>query len=451
MVQLARKNFKYYLKQYAVFLVTLVVNAWIFFSYMILCDLPVLLAIKTSPTYRFLLQASQWLVLVFEAMFLLYSVGYFLQKREREFGMYLLLGMKHSEIGRVLLLEQVGMGSCASVAGLLLSLVTAGSVERILARIFPGFPVSGSLPAAGQFLSGLLIYLLVFLTVSALGYRRVAKKTIAELFLAEDLSEKNPVVSRIRGAGSFLLLMTGYILIFRVKDSTNLYMLPTGFGLVVAGTFAVCRQGISLITDRMRRAPGMAVRLPGFISTVNIRHQIRKNSDSWSVISLLIASAAGMAILMSILYRVIESVGGMPELASDPAGRAYISSFALLLTLAVLLGINFIADVGSMMYFKTLAGILQHRNQYKVLYCLGAKRRELTKILLRECGILFAVPFIFGFLHAAMFTCYLNRIHLLNTAMPLFISLGGFAGIYGIYFYTAYRAAQRGLRRTLPL
>ncbi|MBA5760494.1 FtsX-like permease family protein, partial [Escherichia coli] len=62
--------------------------------------------------------SSSVILLIFVAIFILYSNNFFTRKRKKEIGLYSLLGLRKKEIGRMLFYENFIMGLGALIIGI---------------------------------------------------------------------------------------------------------------------------------------------------------------------------------------------------------------------------------------------------------------------------------------------------------------------------------------------
>ena len=98
-----RKNKKLYLP-YLLTCVGMVMMEYILLS---LSYAPALRAIKGGAQLQFLLSLGKFVVGVFAALFLLYTNSFLIRRRNKEFGLYNVLGMDKSALGWVIFWENI--------------------------------------------------------------------------------------------------------------------------------------------------------------------------------------------------------------------------------------------------------------------------------------------------------------------------------------------------------
>ncbi|MFD2880189.1 FtsX-like permease family protein [Paenibacillus rhizoplanae] len=69
------------------------------------------------------LSVSKWVIYVFSFFFVLYSMSAFLQSRKREFGLMMMHGMTVRQLRRMIFLENMIVGSGATLSGIGLGVI----------------------------------------------------------------------------------------------------------------------------------------------------------------------------------------------------------------------------------------------------------------------------------------------------------------------------------------
>lgn len=79
------------------------------------------------------LESMNYIVVIFSALFILYANSTFLRARKKEFGLLTLIGGTKSQLGRMIILEQLMLGSIAIVVGIGLGMLCSklfSSIKR---------------------------------------------------------------------------------------------------------------------------------------------------------------------------------------------------------------------------------------------------------------------------------------------------------------------------------
>ncbi|MBU3877258.1 ABC transporter permease [Faecalicatena sp. AGMB00832] len=175
-----------------------------------------------------------------------YMNRFMLEKRSKELGTYMLLGISNRKISRLVLFENVIMGAAALLAGLVVGSFLYQILNMIIKNIFEvKYSVQTEFSLQAFLLT--LLYVVLIYAFSVLRMRRRLKKVkIYDLIYAEKQNE-TAVISKKKGhlvwSGlSFLALLLGcgcLYTIFNWIELLNPLLLIAGLALLIAGLYGV--------------------------------------------------------------------------------------------------------------------------------------------------------------------------------------------------------------------
>lgn len=138
---LAIKNVKKSFKDYAVYFFTLIVGISIFYMFNSIESQTLMLEL-TNTKHEMLETMSQVLsiISVFVAFILafliIYASGFLMKRRKKEFGIYMLLGMKKRKISRIILAETLLVGIISLIVGLVIGIGLSQLMSVVVANMF---------------------------------------------------------------------------------------------------------------------------------------------------------------------------------------------------------------------------------------------------------------------------------------------------------------------------
>ena len=138
---LAIKNVKKSFKDYAVYFFTLIVGVSIFYMFNSIESQTLMLEL-TNTKHEMLETMSQVLsiISVFVAFILafliIYASGFLMKRRKKEFGIYMLLGMKKRKISRIILAETLLVGIISLIVGLVIGIGLSQLMSVVVANMF---------------------------------------------------------------------------------------------------------------------------------------------------------------------------------------------------------------------------------------------------------------------------------------------------------------------------
>ena len=139
--KLSLKNIKRSIKDYAIYFFTLVLGVAIFYVFNAIDSQTVMLDI-TSSTYEIIKLMTNILsgVSVFVSFILgfliIYASRFLIKRRNKEFGIYLTLGMGKRKISSILLLETLFIGLISLFIGLGLGIILSQLMSMLVANMF---------------------------------------------------------------------------------------------------------------------------------------------------------------------------------------------------------------------------------------------------------------------------------------------------------------------------
>ncbi len=440
--KLAIRNIRHYIRSYIVYLITVSFSSWAFCTFTALSGSSYMDQMKEeSKVFGMCFEMGSWILLAFTAIFVWYSTDFFFQQRKQEFGMYMLMGIKRRSISYLLIVETVIIGMAAVCTGMLASFATSLPVQKA-ASAFIGhdFGAKIIIPVSDACLM-LLKYLMVFVIFSVLNCISMKRSSLVDLFKAKNIQEKPFRSSMLKMTAAFIILASGFVMIFNAKGADTMYLLPVGLGAVIAGTFIAFLQETAGIAERLRSSELCASNLSNRVNVTGTIHRLRRNASSWASISLLIAASVSLMILVCSIYQSTLELRDLPEEAEQGIEEV-IAIYKVLLMVIMTVGAALISSTGSIIYFRTISDLREDRSSMWVLHCIGADRRELNGIIRKKVGIMFMTPLASGIMYSMLFAVYVSKRNLMSGIQPVLISVTVYALIYLVYYLMSARQGR---------
>lgn len=292
---LAKKNIQGNFRNYLVYFVSMVFSIVIYFTFVSLqYNERIQESILLSGTMNFLFMASSLLLLLFVAVFILYSNSFFTRNRKREVGLYSMLGLRKKTIGKMLFYENLLMGIMALVVGIIFGTLLSKLFAMILVKLMGSsaeIDFGISIGAIGQ---TVLVFMIIIVITSIQGYRLIYRFKLIELFHAEKKGEQEPKVSIASTVLGLLLLAVSYWLILRSfpDELTEGYIfINYGIALVllVIGTHLFFRSVIISLLKLYKQNKTRYYKGTNLIGTSQLLHRIQGNARTFTMIALLSA------------------------------------------------------------------------------------------------------------------------------------------------------------------
>ncbi len=450
LAKLAIKNIRYYAGNYIVYLITVCFLSWAYYTFISLSNGSYMQILQMNKVYRSCFGIGAWTLLIFTAIFIWFSTDFFFQQRKQEFGMYIMLGIKKNKVSALLCIETVILGMISTTVGIIAGVVTASPVQKLLALILnenADGTISAMLPAS-ELAFMFLKFFCVFALFSALNCVSIRRSELIDLFHAKYLQEQPLKTSMPRTAPGIVLLLAGYVMIFQVKDGSNVHLLPIGLGCVTLGTVILFMLGTGHFAGIIRKSRHCASNISSRVNITAMLHCVRRNTGAWATIALLIGTSVSTFILAYGMYQPMKTAAD--ELGSD--GAEILNMTKVLIIVLLLVGIALLASTGSILYFRALSEMQDNRKNYRVLFCIGAGKQDLKQTIRKQSLTMFLLPFGAGILHSLVFSLYIQQRNLLHSFIPVIASIAVYAVIYMLYYIISikqgYRLAGEACRQT---
>ena len=139
--KLSFKNMRKTIKDFAIYFLTLALGVAIFYMFNSLDSQEAMLQVSNSTRELIKLMVTMLgFVSVFVAIILglliVYANNFLINRRKREFGTYMLLGMSKSQISRILLIETILVGIISLVVGLIIGVFASQFMSILVGKLF---------------------------------------------------------------------------------------------------------------------------------------------------------------------------------------------------------------------------------------------------------------------------------------------------------------------------
>lgn len=238
-------------------------------------------------------QLSSVMLIIFVAIFIIYSNGFFTRKRKKEIGLYSLLGIRKKEIGKMLFYENMLMGLLSLVIGIVIgSLLSKSFLQLLVSMMELGVNVHFEVPI-GAVIDTAVIFCFIILYTSFKGYRVIYRFKLIELFRADNEGEKMPRGSKIVAIISVLLMGIGYTLsITGLKHANGDNFMPLALSILlttVLGTYLFFMFFTVFVLKRVRNKKSKFYNGMQIVTTSQLLYRIKGNAKSLATIAVLSA------------------------------------------------------------------------------------------------------------------------------------------------------------------
>lgn len=228
--KLSLKNIRKSIKDYAIYFFTLILGVAIFYVFNAIDDQTVMLNVSKSTAdiiklLTNILSGVSVFVSFILAFLIIYASRFLIKRRNKEFGIYLTLGMSKRKISLILFFETLIIGIFSLVVGIGVGTLLSQFMSVIIANMFEAKLTKFTfIFSSGACLKTLLYFGIMYFVVMIFNTINISKCKLIDLIHSSKKSEKiklkNPVICTI----IFILscIMLGYAYYLVVGDTSTL-------------------------------------------------------------------------------------------------------------------------------------------------------------------------------------------------------------------------------------
>ena len=237
--KLSLKNIKKSLKDYAIYFFTLILGVAIFYVFNAIDSQTVMLNVSNS-TYDIIklmttiLSGVSVFVSFILAFLIIYASRFLIKRRNKEFAIYLSLGMSKKKISFILLVETLIIGFLSLGVGLVLGFILSQLMSVLVANMFAADMTNFQFVFSSSAAVKTLIYFsIMYLIVMIFNTVSISKCKLIDLLQAnkkmEQIKFKNPVLSVIVFLGACITLGFAY---YMVTGGIEKYLQNVSYALI---------------------------------------------------------------------------------------------------------------------------------------------------------------------------------------------------------------------------
>lgn len=298
-VQSIRKNRRLYFP----YLLTCTGMVMMFYIIHYLAAMPLLMSMSGGRTTGQMLGLGTWIVALFAVIFLFYTNSFLMRRRQKEFGLYNILGMGKGNLSLLLLWEIVFLFIASLGAGLLGGIALSKLAELGLMRVIRGeitydFTINPEVIA-----DTVTLFAVIFLLIFLKGLIQLWRLSTVSLLKSENTGEKPPRANYLLGFGGIVLLAAAYYMAVSIQSPLSaLTFFFIAVGMVILATFLVFVSGSVMLCRLLQKNKGYYYKKNHFVSVSSMAYRMRRNGAGLASICILSTMVLVMLLGSGSLY-----------------------------------------------------------------------------------------------------------------------------------------------------
>ena len=287
--RLAKQNIRNNKSTYIPYMITCIFCIAMIYMMEFLRDCPTLdQAVRQADEVRMIVFTGEIVVEIFCIIFLIYSNSFLMKRRQKEIGLYNILGLERNHIGIVMFLETI-ITSIGSLAGGIATGIIGSKLALLLLLKLLHIPsVLGFYISVKGIFTCLFMFGIVFLMILFLNLAKIHLSRPVELLRGNNTGEKEPAAKWLMALIGFICLGAGYYLAVTTESpikAITIFLLAVI--LVMAGTYLLFTAGSIVILKFLRLRKSFYYRTGNFISISGMLYRMKQNAIGLASICIL--------------------------------------------------------------------------------------------------------------------------------------------------------------------
>ena len=263
---------------------------------------PALRMMRGGGQMEFILSLGKLVVAVFAGLFLLYTNSFLIRRRNKEFGLYNVLGMDKNALSWVIFWENLIAASVGLGFGLLLGIGFYKLAELALLNLIHGAVDYSFVISLESVEFTLCVFLPIFALLMAKSLWQVRRARPLELLKSEHAGEKPPRANYLFGLAGAAILAGAYYL--SVSSSNAMSAFTWFFAaviMVILATYLLMISGSVTLCRLLQKNKKYYYQKQHFVSVSSMAYRMKRNG----------AGLASICVLSTMVLVMISSTGSL--------------------------------------------------------------------------------------------------------------------------------------------
>lgn len=229
-----------------------------------------------------------WIVGIFAVIFLFYTYSFLIKRRQKEFGLFNILGMEKKHIAKIIALETFYTAFISIVVGLLAGVILDKLMYLLLLRIVNLQTNLTHYISLKPIIITIILFASIFIVLFLYSMLKVRLTNPIQLLHGGQVGEKEPKTKILMAIIGLICLGIGYYLSIMTKDAlnaVNLFFIAVIF--VIIGTYFLFVAGSIALLKMLRKNKKYYYKTSHFISVSGMLYRMKKNAVGLANICIL--------------------------------------------------------------------------------------------------------------------------------------------------------------------
>ena len=264
---------------------------------------PLMQTMRGGNTMGLVLMLGTWVILLFSLLFLLYTNSFLARRRNKEFGLYNILGMNKRNLSRILLWETLLCALFSIGAGLAGGILLSKLAELFLLHM-AGEQADFALRIVPKgILAAILFYGAIFAVLMVISLARLHISRPLDLLKSEAAGEKPPKANWLFALAGVIILGVAYYLAVTIESPlTAVTLFFAAVLMVIVATYLLFIAGSVALCKLLQKKKGYYYKPNHFVSVSSMAFRMKRNGAGLAAICILATMVLVMLSSTSCLY-----------------------------------------------------------------------------------------------------------------------------------------------------
>ena len=234
------------------------------------------------------LMLGVFVIAIFSLIFLYYTNSFLIRRRQKEFGLYNILGMGKRNLVKILVWENIVTAAVSIVSGLLLGIVFSKLAELAAIRILGGKTGFAIRVEPQPIIVTAVLFLGIFLLIMLRMILYIFRLRPVEMLKSENVGEKPPKANWILALIGAALLAGAYYLAVAVIDPMSaMVMFFVAVIMVIIATYLLFISGSVALCKLLQKNKKYYYKTKHFVSLSSMVYRMKRNGAGLASICIL--------------------------------------------------------------------------------------------------------------------------------------------------------------------
>ena len=311
-----RKNKRFYLP----YILTCIGMVMMFYIIHYLAAMPTIKDMPGGDTMEMVLGLGAWVVALFAVIFLFYTNSFLMRRRQKEFGLYNMLGMGKNHLSLLLLWENGILFVISMVGGLLGGILLSKMAELFMLMLLGGEVTYTLRIDPDAFGDTWVIFIPVFALIFLKGLIQIRRSSAIALIKSETVGEKPPKANYLFGIAGILILAGAYYIALSIKSPLiAMAWFFVAVCMVIVATYLLFISGSVMLCRLLQKNKHYYYKPNHFVSVSSMVYRMKRNG----------AGLASICVLSTMVLVIMMGAGSLYAGKEDSLNTRYPHEFAV--------------------------------------------------------------------------------------------------------------------------